>query len=448
MVSNWFYYCFTLLAATFIFSSCLNSDDDNMDFEYSADAQITSLKLSSNQDSMKVLSDVKFSIDQVSSAPIIFNKDSLPYLFDFTMASINIQTNAASGIKLFLTNPDSSYIWDMKDSVNIKKLKEIEVYAQDGKTKKTYIFDLRTHQQDPDTIHWRLVKDNFINNPTQQKTILNKDNFYTFYKKNNSVYLSTSSVDDGMNWTNQNINGLSDEVIITSIQNVVIDNTERWLAIDSNNKSYISEDGVEWIISSTTLPVKSILGKMPSYSKDSILLVVNDEGTYKFAKTIDFSSINILNEIPQGFPVMNMTFTSIKDSLNYTAKYLVVTGGSDINNNENRNVWVLQENEYEITSTSKNLKFNTIGSSLFKYDEKIYLMTSDENENVFYTSEDYGVFWEKASIKQSLPSDFAKRSNQSVCVDNENYIWIFGGETSSDEQLTEIWKGRINKFTK
>lgn len=118
MISNWFYYCFTLLATTILLSSCLNSDD--VEYIYSADAQMTSLTISSSEDSLKVLSKVDFSIDQVSSAPLVFNKDSLPYLFEVKTVKMNITTNGASGIKFYLINPDSSYIWNLTDSVEIK----------------------------------------------------------------------------------------------------------------------------------------------------------------------------------------------------------------------------------------------------------------------------------------------------------------------------------------
>ena len=444
MISNWFYYCFTLLTVTFILSSCL--DSNQVDYSYSADAQITSVKLSSYQDSLKVLSGVNFSIDQVSSAPIIFNKDSLPHLFDVSMVSMNVTTNRASGIKIELSNPDSSYIWNMKDSIMIKKLKHIIVYAEDGKTTKTYTFQIRTHQQDPDTIYWQNVKNNYIPKPTDQKTVSNKNKFFTYYKANNTLYLSTSPITSGVDWTNQILSGLPQDVLLKSIQNNFIEEKDKWYALDSNNKVYTSEDGMEWNNISAPYSVKSIFGKMPSYTKDSILAVVKDGDKYKFAKTIDFSSINVLNEIPSGFPVDNFTYTSIKDPLIYSAKYLIITGGKDVNNVTNESVWILQENDRKITHTSKGLKFNVLGSSLFNYDEKIYLMTSENDKNVFYTSTNYGVFWSKASNKQLLPTEFVNRNNQSIIVDSKNNIWIFGGVSSNQTQLIEIWKGRINKL--
>lgn len=444
MISNWFYYCFTLLTTILILSSCLNSDE--IEYTYSADAQITSLKISSSEDSLNVLANVKFSIDQVSSAPLIFNKDSLPYLFEVSKANMEVKTNNASGIKLHLFNPDSSFIWSQSDSVEINRLKHIEVYAQDGRTTKMYTFKLNTHQQDPDTIFWQNIKNNYIDTLDDQVTVSDEDQFFTYYKSGNSINLSTSSVDDGTDWINHSANGLPQNVLLKSIQIITFEDSKTWYAIDSNNKVYESANGKNWSLKATTYPVKAIYGKLPSFTKDSILTIVKDGSDYKFAKTKDFSSLKILNSVPSGFPIKDFTFTMVNDPLIYSAKYLIVTDGENIAGINNQSVWMLQESDIKINSISSILKFNVSGSSLFNYDNKIYLMTSEKNENVFYTSTNYGVSWEEASNKQSLPSEFKNRKNQSVYVDHLNNVWIFGGEENNQTQLSEVWRGRINKL--
>ncbi len=450
MISNWFYYCFTLLTATFIFSSCLNSDTNEIDYTVSRDAQLTSLTLSSSEDSSKVLSKIKFSIDQVSSAPLIFNKDSLPYLFDVSTVSLKVTTNGASGIKLYLIipdKPDSTYIWNETDSVMIKKLKNIEIFAQDGKTSKTYTFKLNTHKEDPDTIFWQNVATNYIAQPSDQITVSNRNKFYTFYKSGTSIKLSTSPIEEVLKWTINSIIGLPQNVVMKSIQNNTFeDNITRWNAIDADNKVYESTNGIDWTLRTTAYPVKAILGRLPSFTKDAILTIIQDGASYKFAKTKDFSTFEILNNLPLGFPVKDFTSTTINDPDNYTAKYLVVTGGTNLDNRSNKSVWLLQEGENRIAYTSQAQTFNVSGSTLFKYDKKMYLLTSENNKNVFYTSTNYGVFWLKASNKQQLPTAFKNRNNQSIQVDDKNIVWIFGGESNSLNQLVEVWKGRINKL--
>ena len=447
MISNRFYYCFTLLATILTLSSCLDSNDDSnrVEYDYSSDAQITALTVSSNKDSLNVLPSVQFSINQVASAPIIFNKDSLPYLFKVQMVKMDVKTNGASGIKLYLTN-DSTYIWNKTDSVMINELRHLEVFAANGVTTKMYTFKLNTHQQDPDTIYWQNVKNNYIDIPTDQVTVSNETDFYTYYKTNSSVRLSTSSIADGETWTDKPLSGLPANVVLKSIQIDTANEHEMWYALDVNGNVYLSENGIDWTEQTTNLPVTAVYGKMPSFDTDSILAVVKDGDMYKFAKTLDFSSMNVLNEIPSGFPIVDFTFTTVNNPLIYTAKYLVATGGTDKEGLQNKKVWVLQEDESKITFTSKSLDFSVKGSRMFNYDNKIYILTSVEDKNVFYTSSNYGLVWEKANSKQSLPAGFSNRENMSVNVDNKNNVWIFGGVSSNQSQLVEIWKGRINKL--
>ncbi len=49
--------------------------------------------------------------------------------------------------------------------------------------------------------------------------------------------------------------------------------------------------------------------------------------------------------------------------------------------------------------------------------------------------------------KEVLDSRIPKASNQSVIVDSDNYIWIFGGiPDSGTTPIVQVWKGRLNKL--
>ena len=333
----------------------------------------------------------------------------------------------------------------------INELIHFVVFSSYVLTTKTYNFKLITHQQDPDTIYWQNVTNNYINLPTDQATVANASNFYTYYKVGSSVGLSTSPIVDGETWTDKPISGLPASVVLKSIQIDSAKESEMWYALNADGKVYLSANGLTWTEQSVDLPVNAVYGKLPSFSTDSILAVVKDGDKYKFAKTMNFTSMNVLNEIPTGFPVEGFTFTRVNNPLIYTAKYLIVTGGKDINGLQNSKVWVLQEGESKITYTSKSLNFNVKGASMFNYDNKIYMLTSEEDKskevkNVFYTSSNYGLVWSKANSKQALPAGFSYRENMSISVDIKNNIWIFGGVSSNEAQLVEIWKGRINKL--
>ena len=85
-------------------------------------------------------------------------------------------------------------------------------------------------------------------------------------------------------------------------------------------------------------------------------------------------------------------------------------------------------------------------STLFYYDNKPYLMTPSTERNILFFSGNFGLDWEEAEENQAFPAGFTKRSNASVITDSENYIWIFGGISAEQAQLTDVWRGRLNKF--
>jgi uncharacterized protein YcsI (UPF0317 family) len=73
------------------------------------------------------------------------------------------------------------------------------------------------------------------------------------------------------------------------------------------------------------------------------------------------------------------------------------------------------------------------------------VLTSEGNR--LYISDNFGLEWKQTGENQSFPQEFRVRSNASVFTDSENYIWIFGGISSEQAQITDAWRGRLNKFT-
>ena len=140
------------------FSSCLNTNDTEI--EFLSDAQIYGITLSAAYDSTRTLANAEFSIDQRAS--LIYNRDSLDFGFEPKNAYLSLELRYAAAIKLYLHNPDSTYFWNSTDSVDIGRLKYIEIYAQDGITTKKYEFRLNIHQQNPHQLVWTQLTDNYL----------------------------------------------------------------------------------------------------------------------------------------------------------------------------------------------------------------------------------------------------------------------------------------------
>ena len=90
MISKYFLWTSVLVVNLLLFSSCLNSTTDEV--EYSPDAQIYTFSLSSKADTSGLLSATRFTIDQINGK--IFNKEPLPY--QFQVDSVVLTINGAS----------------------------------------------------------------------------------------------------------------------------------------------------------------------------------------------------------------------------------------------------------------------------------------------------------------------------------------------------------------
>lgn len=425
-----------------LFTSCLGSSDD--DFEYSPNAQIYAISLSSSADSSSLLNATTFTIDQVNGR--IFNKEPLPYLFHVDSVTISISgastLNPFTQVSLTL-EPDSTYFWSSSDSVAINRLRGITTTAPDGKTKKEYDFQLNIHQQDPYILTWEKKNDNLSSPPADQKTIAFNQRFITYYKSGTTVG-AVSTNDDGTTWVTTPLTGLPPTIQLSSL----LASEEAVYVLDDNGDVYQSDNvGINWSRVITDHDIKTIYGILPSANNGTILLAVDDNGTLRFALTNDFSEIQQMNSIPDELPLLNFTSTSVESADSYAAKYLVLTDGIRKDNTRNNAIWLLQEKDNEITYASEVTSAPVAGSSLFYYDNRLYLMIAplDKKENSFLLSDNFGLNWTAAEENQAFPSNFIFRTNTSVIIDSNN-IWVFGGISSTQTRIVDAWRGRINKF--
>lgn len=427
------------LLGIIVFSSCLNTNDSAI--ELSSDAQIYGITLSAAYDSTQTLAKTQFSIDQLFSQ--IYNRDSLDYGFEPKNAFLTLELRYAAAVKIYLQNQDSTYFWNNTDSVDISRLKHIEVIAQDGVTTKKYDFKLNIHRQNPHLLVWSKLTDNYLPFPIDaQKTVAFNDQFYTYYKSGPSIKGVASS--DGITGTSLDISGLPLTVQFPSI----LSTSTGIYALDNSNNVYKTTDGFTWMSLPEIYKVKSIYGTLPSVSTDSILITLDDGGVFKFAKTHDFTSFHVMNAIPTDFPITQFSATAIKDPTIFWKKYMVLSGGKNADNSLNSKIWIIQEKDNEISTSWKTAPMPIQGSTLFPYDQNIYMLTtSTESKNVLYISEKgNGIAWNLADSLQALPSSFPYRINASIIVDAKNYIRIFGGTSEKQTELTDVWRGRLNRL--
>ncbi len=445
MTFRYFYGYIVLLFGIAFLTSCLNSDN-NIPIDASPDAQIYNFSTTSNYDSLGVLKNTIFSIDQLNNK--IFNET--PITFGFEPKNVMLKLSYAQGIfplvEIHLSNPDSVYIWKQTDSVNIARLDKIVVTSENKANTKTYTFKLNKYTENPNILSWHKVSDTYIpNEAIESKTVLYNTKIYTYYRTTSGIKGVVSS--DGKTNTAISLVGINTAVDLQSVKSTV----NGIFALDMNDAVYKSLDGINWTKINATYPVKSIFGILPSATNDSILCVVNQKGIFKYAKTKDFSQMRILDNIPTNLPLKSFSSVSLEDQNIHSTRFIIISGGKTLNNSSNEIVWMLQEDGDKINSLPIDSPLNIFtgatmqGSTLFLYDSKLYaLCTIGTGKNGIIYSMNNGINWNLNDVNQVLPTNFPYRKYASIIVDSNNYIRIFVGKTTT-ATLYDAWEGILNK---
>lgn len=448
----------SLLSGLFI--SC---NKDNTVTEYSGltnDAQIYSFSLSAPflkqgdstsraQDSLRILkvNTTKYSIDQLSR--VVYNPDSLPYLTNLKNVKIVTSVNSTYGVsKIQVVNKDTVYDWNSSDSIDFSKAPIDMIVHSWGGTQRRYKIEIRTHKIDPDLMVWDKMSS--LSAVGKSKSFFNNDTIVTYILTSNGVILN-KSLKSNIIWKQSSISGLPKNMKIESfsLSNGVYN------AVDDLGLSYVSKNGATWTKVNNGYTVKSVVGVMPAISTSSnndLLVLVEVGGTLYFAKGSNLATISqvqtvdglLVNSVPSTFPVSSMSAYTNNISSN-TDKMLVVAGGNLLNNSVATYRWLIKNTNQgiQITSFTQTPVFTTSpGLSIFAYNNAFYILNSKK----LYTSENKGETWVAASAKQSLDANMSAQSEQSVLVDNNNYIWVIGGKTSQNVYSTEVWRGRLNSL--
>ncbi|MDH6308992.1 hypothetical protein M2451_001550 [Dysgonomonas sp. PFB1-18] len=443
-----------LFAIFFVFtiSSCNDDSTQTTQINPAADAQIYSFKLAANSynalDSATypALATTKFAISQ--SDLLIYNPDSLPYRTRLKKFATALgYSSLATPSKVEILYADSVIAWDNADSIDYSLYPKIKVTAADGKNAYEYRVNILIRKVDPDTLVWTKTTMQIPTSVSKQKTLFYDDKFYTFSIDNNQFYLHTAKKSSMVYDSPQAASGLTGADIV--LESITLYNGG-FYAIDNTNKGYYSEDGVAWEAKADN--ILAIVGVLPAdkADKDVLLVVSGDINAPHFSSTTDMvalTEIRAFNSVEKAsFPISDFSSVSNINRSNLNQNILSVTGGKDINGVFRNLTWSMQRDSDSSFRIISNQAHNTFapkaGIVSFLYDGYLYALTG----NKLYKSS-FGDIWKAAPQKEKLDSKIPSASAQSIIVDNENYIWIFGGVSSSNAQVRDIWKGRLNKLS-
>ncbi|GHS91177.1 hypothetical protein FACS1894203_1470 [Bacteroidia bacterium] len=435
------FYIFCSVIMISVLTSCLGSDDTEVLIPI--DAQITTFRVS--HDSVPALDSLVFSIDHFKG--LIYNHDSLRYGTEIQeKVIVTFSTSAYAVVDITHKEAGDSAIIASGDSLNLREIARLRVYAYSGITKE-YEVKLNIRQVDPDSIrYWKIVDDLGFPDAGQTKSVYFLQKHYTFTSTGNGVKLYGSS--DAENWKEESIIGIPDDVIVSEIQNTGL----TLFAYTASGRLYRSTNVTSWELVTTEYPVKAVFGyieKTPIQEAGFVLLV-EKEGKNIPAFTLDFANWSYGSELPESFPVSD--FSSVKYN-RMSLDRVTVIGGKSSSGNFQNTVWSTSNGVYwaKITDDKRGLFPVMEGFNAFIYNEMIYLLNGrildgGDFNKVTYHSKDGGTTWQTDQEKTYLPDEYEGRYGASVVVDKDNYQYIIGGYQSAGP-LKDVWKGILNKLS-
>lgn len=449
--------------------SC-NSDNEYTVSELSKDAQIYSFSLTAapvtSEDTVNfaVLGSTRFSILQTGQREgLIYNPEPLPYkttLKNYLPAMTFTGGSTSLGVEITYLDNDSTFTWSTTDSIDFSRNLQIAITPLAGSDyKKIYEVEIRVYQHDPDSIIW--TPQTQLPQTGVNKSLNIDNTLYSFINNSGTISLAKKDLsNESSNWATTSTSGLPSDV---KLNNLTYANG--FFAVSNEAKSlYKSIDGATWTQATTSYPIIAVLGSLPKRANDTstdddILLIVENAGGNYFATTKDLDnpviasvSGNQLQSVPDNFPLTNFSAITYQNESNRFNNQLIIVGGTDKDNNKRNTTWLISnssaENTIEYTSNGNRIdnilgineetgSVNADDITIFWYNKKLWAFA----QGALYTSDDFGIQWTASADKQNPQSGFSAQKGRSTLVDNNNYIWIIGGDNSN-----LVLKGKLNSF--
>jgi hypothetical protein len=259
------------LTCVVLYTSCMNSDDNNSAVVYD-DMAITGFRLTSinrlvhsttkaGKDTVikKTLANpVPFTINQETYE--IYNVDSLPYGCDTKHVLANITSKNNGQIMIKSLVGDTLSFYRSTDSIDFSKPRVLEVYTSDLKAYRSYTVEVNVRQYDNSTMQWERVTldelPDYGDDADEWEDIMAKEELRKFigegtveayaFDYDNKIMVSK---DDGATWVPDSVDGdasllPTQSCAFVSIPFGVNDSTDYQLMVGSCEKEKI--ESVVW----------------------------------------------------------------------------------------------------------------------------------------------------------------------------------------------------------
>lgn len=238
-----------ILTAAFASSFVACNKDSDEPVSSSSNVMVSSFSLAENDEILKNLDSVFFTIDLVDAK--IYNADSLPYGTDVSRLIVNIGTMGSSKAELRVPRKGQSdsiinYIKNPTDSIDFSNgAVTLHLVALDGTTQRDYSISVNVHKVKPDSLFWNKLSKNklptLLSNPSAQKTVVYKNKAVCISGTHPQYTLATIDNPSNFYWdmTDISFSFIPDLNSLNATDNALY-------ILDTDGNLYSSADGANW----------------------------------------------------------------------------------------------------------------------------------------------------------------------------------------------------------
>lgn len=353
--------------------------------------------------------------------------------------------------------PDTTLISTGADTLNFSRGPiYLFVQAADTAYKRWYRIDIHVHTADPNLYVWEKIKDEiFAPQNCETKAFYNNGMISLFVNNgfSTTIYQST----DGAIWKQAGSpTGLPTPCQVRDI--LKMGDTLYYIA---NNKLYTSTNLFQWSETDFSGRDYSLVNMLVEFdsqawcilqdnnTQDLLLGVVNGTDIQPADSVYGLQG----NILPKTFPVSD--FAALPFQSTSERPRAMIVGGRTIDGTPVNTRWNL---EFEASAGYRMVdfsieqpSFNTLtGASIIQYNNHLVMFGGIDNDlewrsDILY-SDDEGMNWYLPdSAQNKLPDSYTSRQNSSIVVDEQQNIYIIGGQSLATS-YSDVYRGYLNEL--
>lgn len=316
-----------------------------------------------------------------------------------------------------------------------------------------YRIDIFVHQADPDLYVWeKLTNQIWAPQNCETKAFFHNNQLLVLVNNGLATQLYTSANGETWSCITDNIPTLPTPC---HVRDILLHNDTLYYIDD--NSLFISSNGITWERKQNSSPYEwvnmlvSFDGKpwclMQETSDNLVLATITSNGAVSIEQVAGLTN----GILPAHFPISD--FASLPFSSSSERPRAMIVGGRSINGEAVNTRWNLEyaaNDGYRMKDFSiAQPNFSSLtGISIIQYNDQLYMFGGTDNDLTMRTdmlySYDEGMNWYiPDSVHNQLPKDYCTRQNQTVVVDNNDNIYIIGGQ-SQTETLSDVYRGYLN----